>query len=290
MVLRPQTEHPGSGEAMFLSQLATIERVIAFVCARHRLVGADAEDFSSYVKLKFVESDYAVLGKFQGRSSVRTYLAVVIGRLALDFRIAAWGKWRPSAAAKRQGATAVLLEQLLTRDGHTFEEAYELVTTNHGVTLTRVELERLAGQLPLRIPRRHETDEALADLPSSHASADGPLIAHERTEAGGRLVAALRRAKARFEPQDRLIIAMRFEDGLSVAAIAAALRLDQKALYRRFERLLRELRAALELDGVTAEEVREMLDAATTGPETAAGEVEPAKARPSISKGAQKWR
>lgn len=61
-------ERSSTREAMFLSQLDLIERVTAFVCARNHLMGAEVDDFASHVKLKLVEGDYAILGKFQGRS------------------------------------------------------------------------------------------------------------------------------------------------------------------------------------------------------------------------------
>src|SRR6516164_4999589 len=74
-------------EAAFLSQLDLIERVTAHICQRNRLNTAEADDFASHVKLKVVEHDYAILGKFEGRSSLQTYLTVVIQRLFLDYRI-----------------------------------------------------------------------------------------------------------------------------------------------------------------------------------------------------------
>src|SRR5205823_13826848 len=55
--------------------------------------------------------------------------------------------------------------------------------------------------------------------------------------------------------QDRLILRLRFAEGLSIAAIARRLELDQKDLYRRFRRLLRRLRTALEHDGMLADDV-----------------------------------
>src|ERR1019366_2147799 len=105
--------------------------VISFVSARHHLPGVEADDFASHVKLRLIEDDYAILRKFQRRSSLRTYLTVVIQRMFLDYRISAWGKWRPSAEAKRAGAVAVQLEQLMGRDGYRFGEACELLETNH---------------------------------------------------------------------------------------------------------------------------------------------------------------
>jgi RNA polymerase sigma factor for flagellar operon FliA len=44
--------------------------------------GVEADDFASHPKLKLIEDDYAILRKFQGRSSLRTYLTVVIERRA----------------------------------------------------------------------------------------------------------------------------------------------------------------------------------------------------------------
>src|SRR5258708_2977492 len=118
---------------LFISHLDLIDRVTGFVCAGDHVSSGDAEDFGSFVKLKFVESDYAVLTKFEGRSSLRTYLTIVIQRLFLDYRISAWGKWRPSAEAKRGGALAMFLEQLLARDGHTFDGACPLLAPKYGI-------------------------------------------------------------------------------------------------------------------------------------------------------------
>src|SRR3954469_22157666 len=72
---------PTSPEALLLSEFTTVERVIAFVTARRRLRPADAEEFASHVKMKLIENDYAVLRKFEGRSSLRTHLTVARQRL-----------------------------------------------------------------------------------------------------------------------------------------------------------------------------------------------------------------
>ncbi|TMB53967.1 MAG: sigma-70 family RNA polymerase sigma factor, partial [Chloroflexi bacterium] len=73
-------------EQLFLSELALIERVIAWVCARRCLRGAEAEDFGSTVKLRLIENDYEILGRFEGRSSLKTYMTVVVHRLYLDYQ------------------------------------------------------------------------------------------------------------------------------------------------------------------------------------------------------------
>ena len=289
-VKRTAIQDDRTGEGLFISQLDLIERVIAFVCVRHRLSPADADDFASHVKLKLIESGYAVLTKFQHRCSPRTYLTVVIQRLFLDYRIIAWGKWRQSAEAKREGPVAMLLERLLVRDGYSFDEACEFLTTNHRVTVGRAELERIAAKLPVRTRRRFESDAALVDVASVETSPDSAVADGDRQDAADRLSAALRRLIGQFDTQDQLIIAMRFEEARTVAEIASVLREDQKALYRRFERLLRQLRVGLETAGFDAAGVMEILESPAVSIQlgNAGGETE--AARPSLVKGAQEWR
>jgi len=286
---RADSSSPASGEALFLSQLATIERVIAFVCARHRLSATDADDFGSHVKLKIIEGEYEILRKFQGRSSVRTYLSVVVQRLFLDYRIAAWGKWRPSAEAKRGGAIAVLLEQLLGRDGHTFDEACELLAMKHGVQLERAELERIAARLPVRLKRRFDSDEHLVDMPAAAADGDQLVVERDRHATADRLTTALSSAMAALGTEDRLILRLRFDDGRSVADIASMLRLDRKGLYRRVERLLAGLRDALLAQQIDSAAVLEMFESPAVSIDWR-NRTDNAGLRPSMVKGGQEWR
>jgi RNA polymerase sigma factor (sigma-70 family) len=247
-------------ETMLASELATIERVIDFVARRHHLRGADAADFASHVKMKLVEDDYAILRKFQGRSSLRTYLVVVVQRLFLDCSIAKWGKWRPSAEAKRAGNTGIILERLLWRDGYSFDEACEILATNHHITVSRAELDRIAAALPARPGRRFESDMSLQQHVDTAAGADVLSERRERTAFAERVAAILKRLLARLEPEDRLILVMRFVDGHSVADIASLLRIEQKRLYRRLDRLLRDLREGFRAEGIAAEDALAIFD------------------------------
>lgn len=99
-----------NGEALFLAQLPAVDRVIAFVCRRHRLSPDEGAESAAVVRLKLVEGDYAVLRAFRGQSSIQTYLSVVIQRMVLDHRASAWGKWRPSAEARRGGRRSAARE------------------------------------------------------------------------------------------------------------------------------------------------------------------------------------
>jgi RNA polymerase sigma factor (sigma-70 family) len=278
-----------TAEALFLSQLAVIERVISFVSSRHHLPGVEADDFESHVKLKLIEDDYGILRKFQGRSSLRTYLTVVVQRMFLDYRISAWGKWRPSAQALRAGAVAILLERLMGRDGFSFEEACELLETNHQVTASRSELEVLAGRLPARVRRRFESDAALAQMPSDQPPVDEVIAQQERTAMAGRVGVALKSAMAKLDPQDRLILALRFDDGRSIVEVARMLRLDQKALYRRLDRVMTVLRGALDAQGVDSAAALGMFESPAVSIEWEDETNGNSKKRPSMGREGQEW-
>ena len=75
-----------------------------------------------------------------------------------------------------------------------------------------------------------------------------------------RILDALTTAVQALGDQDRVILRLRFQDGLAVADIARALHLDQKPLYRRFDALLNQLRAALEAAGIDRTEASEIVN------------------------------
>jgi RNA polymerase sigma factor for flagellar operon FliA len=274
---------PDDANELLSQCLPVVRRIVAFVCRRRHLTAADGDDFSSYVTVKLLEDDAAILRKFAGRSSLQTFLSVVIQRLFLDYRRAAWGKWRPSAQAKRLGALAILIEQLIARDGHNADETYEIVATNHGQSLSRAEFDRIVAGLPQRQVRKFEDDVVLAGLPSGSPLPDEDLAAEETSRQGRRVDEALRHVMASLPAEDRLLLTLQFYDGRTVAEISSMLGLEQKALYRRFDRLLRDLRRQLEAAGLEAA-VFEVL-----GVGRSALEQERSDARPSSRKGGRPW-
>ena len=246
-----------SARALFESSLPIIAGVVRFVCHRHRLDPEESKEFESEVMLWLVDRDYKIIGRFQHRSSLRTYLVVVIQRLFLDYRNHLWGKWRSSAEAIRLGPVAVRLERLLAREGYDFDQACETLRTNEGVTLSRAELADIAARFPIRTRRSVVGEEALETVAESGGSPDAGALAADPSAIGMQIRRALAPAVQALADQDRLILRLRFQDGLGVADIARALHLEQRPLYRRFESLLRGLRDALEAAGIDRDAARE---------------------------------
>jgi len=90
-------------EELFRANLALVERVIGVVCRRAGLRDADAEDFSSTVKLALIENDYAILRGYEGRAPLGAFLTVVVQRMLSREWMRLRGRWHPSAEAERRG-------------------------------------------------------------------------------------------------------------------------------------------------------------------------------------------
>jgi RNA polymerase sigma factor for flagellar operon FliA len=261
----PDSRGAAGPEQTLLANLPLIERVARKVCRRRHLSTQDAEDFESALKLKLVADDYAVLRKFNDRSRLSTYLCSVTEHYLLDYLDHLWGRWRPSAAAQRLGEVAVKLERLLTADRLSLAEACEVLRTNHKVGFTTAELEALAAQLPARSTRRFTTEDALAAVPASGVDADALVEESEQEQLRRRVEGALAQALEQLPDQDRLIIQMSLQNGMTAASIARGLRLDPKGIYRRVEQIRAALRRSLESQGVQAADVTRLLGEGPTG-------------------------
>lgn len=244
--------------------LPAVDEVIQYVAWRHHLSPDETEDFGSAVRLRLVE-DERVLQSFEGRSDLRTYLVTVISRQLFDFRQSLWGKWRPSTTASRLGPTAVLLEELIVRDGFPFDEAVELMQTTHRVPLTRESIYDLLVALPVRTPRLAVGDAALADTPAVHGAPDDGLALAEHEARVGRVETALGRALACLTTQERLMMALRFVDDLAPPQVARAIGMDVRPVYRALSRITQSVRDSMLADGVTPEDVASVLGHPASG-------------------------
>jgi RNA polymerase sigma factor for flagellar operon FliA len=245
-------------EALFLKHLDVIDRILSAVARRHALDSDDSEDLCAWAKARIIESEYAVLAKWRGESSLATYLTVVLATLSREYMGRERGRWRPSAAAKRHGAVGIKLEALVVRNGLPLSVAGQMMRSAGDTTLSDAELARIAAQFPPRTARQAVRDATAVESFPAREAADHRVDEAERQERETFVRNALEEALKTLSPEDALIVRLHFVEGLSVADVARSLALPQKPLYRRLERLLTTLRRELERRGVTREELRGM--------------------------------
>jgi RNA polymerase sigma factor (sigma-70 family) len=252
--------------ALLVESLPLIDRITRSICRRSGIDHSESEDFASVVRLKLVENDYAAIRSFEGRCSLSTWLMVLARRVLLDYRNHRWGKWRPSAEATRLGGAATLVERVVRRDGGSIEDAARLIREEQSIEMSEAEIEGLLARLPARTPRPHE--EPLGVAAEGRDPSLDPEAAVLSAEAGRLSQHASRilsERLARLDAEDRLLVRMRFFDGLPVPRIARATGTDQRRLYHRISKIGDELRIALEQGGVDRGAIRSILDEGADG-------------------------
>ena len=242
-------------EEIFLQQLPLIEQIAHKTCRRRRMRPEDTEDFVSLTRLKFLVDDYQVLRRFQGRSQLSTYLTTVVQHLFLDYCNQTWGRYRPSTEAQRGGPLAIEVEKLVARDGVALDDAVRAVAMRHPDVPTD-RIRRLAEALPRRASRRREGDEQLDSLPARDGDPEQELVSADQERAAQAASKALQSALRHLPSEDRLVLRLRAEQDLPVSDIARSLGLDAKALYRRLNRLYRELKGDLVERGISSTVLR----------------------------------
>jgi len=249
-----------NAEKTYLENLATIERIAAFVARKGHLNADETAEFVQVVRVRLFDNDYAIIRKFKGASQISTYLMTVILRIFQQCRVEEWGKWRPSAEARRLGQLAILLERLLTRDNFTFAEAVNILTVRADPLCTAEELEAIYARLPLRNPRPMlVSDDGLPEAVAVESDADERLESRDRERTACRASKAIDEAVAKLEAEDRVILQMRFWHSRKVPDIARMMHLDQKKLYKRLDKLFDGLRRALEAAGLSRAEIEKVL-------------------------------
>lgn len=139
-----------------------IDLVIASVCRNKSISSEMSDDFKGYIYEKLLINDGKRLRDYQGttNSTWKSYLSVVINRLAIDFIKKHWGRWENSAIAKHLGKVAMMLETLIYRDGRTFSEASQFIMTNPEFTLlyrlSAAEFLKIKKHLPNRVSDKLE--------------------------------------------------------------------------------------------------------------------------------------
>jgi len=247
-------------QELLRSNLALVERLVRFVCQRARVVGADVDDFASTVKLALIENDYSVLRAWEGRSSLATYLTVIIQRMLTDERFRTLGRWRPSSEAKKMGEAGVLLEMLIRRDERTLAEAVPMVCAVDD-TLTAGDIEAMAARLPVRPSRMRLVDLEPAEMGNvaGGEEADAAVAQGEVQRLSERTSSVISEVIGSLPIRDRMLLRLRFVSMMSIADAARILHVPQRPLYRRLEQILAVLRRSLLAANVGAGSAEELI-------------------------------
>ncbi len=225
-----------------------IVKVATAYGSRQHLPREDVEDFVSWVILRMMANDYTLLRSCRRPDRPWSFLRTAIRNLLKDYRNCIWGKWRPSAEARRIGPTAVRLERLHLRDGLEVTAAIEVLRRNFDCRMTARQLEELAA----RLPRRHRRLplKVDVDLLPSDARADHRLRNLELRTTWKSTRHVLGSALAQLEDDERDILRLHYQEGRSFARISRELSLNQRSLYTKRDRCLRRLRAAFRRQGL----------------------------------------
>lgn len=229
------------------SEFALLCKVIDAVAHTSGLRESQAEDFSQWVHLTLLERNYEPLTRFAGRSTLQTFLTVVVRRLLLDWRNAEFGRWRPSRWAHRIGGAAIDLDRLITRDGHPVDEAIAILQGRAGAPPPAV-LRELANRVPRR-NRRRNVPYVEAERPVNF---EDPVQAEEASMAKRKRLGLLKHAYRQLPPADRDLLRLRFVRNLPVVTIARLLGVPAKRLYARIDRVVLSMRPAIS-EGVSAQ-------------------------------------
>lgn len=227
------------------ADLELLDRVSRSVARARGLSTEDAEDFAQSVHVRVAERRYDVFRRFEGRASLRTYLTVVVARLLKDWQNHEYGKWRPSAAARRLGALGAALDQELNREGWTEQEAVSVVATRTG------QPERLVRHIAAALPRRSRKRLVRLEAAEDRAVAfDDPIAAADRVRIASHARSVLRDVLTGMPRPEKILLLQRYVQMTPVSALASQAGVEPKKLYRDFDRLRRTLRTMIEARGV----------------------------------------
>jgi RNA polymerase sigma factor (sigma-70 family) len=218
-----------------------------------------ADDFRSWVMVKVLEREGAILRQFRGESTLFTYLRVIVKRLYCDYCNSLNGRWRPSRKAKQLGARVMALEKLVYRDGHTLDEAISVLQCGDGKG-SESELRDGFVHIPYRDRRSPVGSEAVLERLSDNRPSAYEVLRREEIDGRSRAVRdALSDSLAELAEEDRHLLELRFFQGLRIPEISRRLDLKPRSVYNRYYRILRALRAKLEAREVRHGLVREMM-------------------------------
>lgn len=257
------------------AELETISRL----AARRFSNPALAEEAVLSVLEALEKDDWHRVRSYSGQGSFPVYLASLTWRLLEDFARRRFGRRQAPLWIRTLGGIHAMLFRLLCLERHSLTEAVELAAQRQHLP-NPAEIEAAAHLILEKIIdcRAHqalEVDMKEADGCSQAGSAFArfedddrdcfleTLFAgvFDREESGRRTAAhaALGKLHLELSPEERLLLKMCYQDGLSVGRAGELLGLNRHQAHGRLRRLLARLAEDFTKAGIAAE-LRELLD------------------------------
>jgi hypothetical protein len=222
-----------------------VAQVVHGLGRHHHLSSDELRQFALDVDRELERNDYERLRHFDGRSRWETYLSTVVHDAFFRFQSQLWGNWRPTFDAHLLGPTAILMEELVERDGLPLDEAIRVMRRTHRVDMPVHRLQELHRRL----------QKARAAAAAAAASA------HDRAREERRrfIDVSLDEALKLLSPDDRLMMTLHYRDRVPLTRIALMMKDAPRPTQRRIERATDVVRTALLAQGVTADEIDTVL-------------------------------
>lgn len=209
--------------------------------------------------------NYRVLREYKGRSSMKRYLEVVIANKVVDIYRRKEGRSRAADEARKMGDVGVRLYELVFETGLPVAEAHDLIAAETDYDGGVEALEEMAERIRAKRKRGHvevplggyahegeeegraalrvvKDDSGSLTVPDDSMGPERAFMENRRESASAKAIAELARL---LSPEEKLMVKMRYNGGMKVKDIAAALGLTEKGAYRAFDSLLARCRKAL---------------------------------------------
>ena len=235
-----------------------VEAIIRAVCFRNRLQADETEEFASEVKLRLVENDYRILRVFTGKSSIETYLTTVVANMVRDLIRERNGRWRPSEEARRLGEVAERIEELIYRFHYPFHEAYQILTTNFGFSVSDKDVRDIYFKLKVK-ESRPVAILYEEDIHDSRGTPEKQMIATEQYLLENKVTAIIDKMRGELSATDLLMLRMAFDDNLKLTVVAEQLRLTRTEVDHRIREILTIFKRGILQQGINYNEVQELI-------------------------------
>ncbi len=243
-----------------------IRKIVRRICQRSALQESDIEDVTSHTFERFIKNDYNIIRESRGESLSQSYLVLVITNIYKDYLRQKSGRWRSSTRAEELGDLAMRLEELLYRYHYSFEEALEIVRTEHKNSNQqppdRYDAEELVVQLKTRSRSRTFTpgDPHLLNLASTSPDYTDSFRLKELKPLKKKLDGIIEQFKSRLNQEEKLVFKLHFSDGHGITTISRTLGKNRHTIGKIINNKLKAFRKEILDQGFNRSEINEILD------------------------------